>query len=65
MPVDRIMGFLKWEILRRDGNKIEEHIVAWENGKYFTYVATVGLPLRAYVATISIKSKTKTTALPY
>lgn len=44
-----------------DGNKIEEHIVAWENGKYFTYVATVGLPLRAYVATISIKSKTKTT----
>ena len=41
-----------------DGNKIEEHVVAWENGQYFTYVATEGLPLRAYVATISIKSKT-------
>ena len=43
-----------------DGNKIEEHIVSWEKGEYFTYVATEGLPLRAYVATISIKNKTKT-----
>ena len=43
-----------------DGNKIEEHIVAWEKGEYFTYVATEGLPLRAYVATISIKNKSKT-----
>ena len=43
-----------------DGNKIEEHIVAWKKGEYFTYVATEGLPLRAYVATISIKNKTKT-----
>ena len=43
-----------------DGNKIEEHIVAWKKGEYFTYVATEGLPLRAYVATISIRSKTRT-----
>ena len=43
-----------------DGNKIEEHVVAWENGQYFTYVVTEGLPLRAYIATISIKSKTPT-----
>ena len=42
-----------------DGNEIEDHIVAWRKGEYFTYVATEGLPLRAYVATISIKSKTK------
>ena len=42
-----------------DGTKIEEHIVVWEKGVYFTYVATEGLPLRAYVATISIKNKTK------
>ena len=42
-----------------DENKIEEHVVAWVKGEYFTYVATEGLPLRAYVATISIKSKTK------
>lgn len=42
-----------------DGNQIEEHVVAWKTGEYFTYVATEGLPLRAYVATISIKSKSK------
>jgi hypothetical protein len=41
-----------------DGNKIEEHVVAWKKSEYFTYVATEGLPLRAYVATISIKLKT-------
>lgn len=52
-----------------DGSKIEEHIVAWENNEYFTYVATEGLPLRAYVATISIekqlKNKTKLTWKSY
>ena len=42
-----------------DGNKIEEHVVAWKDKEYFTYIATEGLPLRAYVATISIKSKSK------
>ena len=47
------------KITFNDGNTIEEHIVAWENGEYFTYVATEGLPLRAYVATISIKRVSK------
>jgi hypothetical protein len=47
------------EITFNDGNTIEEHVVAWENEKSFTYVATEGLPLRAYVATISIQPKTK------
>jgi len=42
-----------------DGTKIEEHVVAWKNKEYFTYIATEGLPLRAYVATISIKAKSK------
>jgi len=42
-----------------DGNKIEEHVIAWKRGEYFTYIATEGLPLRAYVATISIKIKSK------
>ena len=40
-----------------DGNKIEEHVVAWKDKEYFTYVATEGLPLRAYVATISIRTR--------
>ena len=39
-----------------DGSTVEEHIVAWNNGESFTYVATHGLPLRAYVATLSIRS---------
>ena len=47
------------KILFNDGNTIEEHIVAWKAGEYFTYIATEGLPLRAYVATISIKPKNK------
>jgi hypothetical protein len=42
-----------------DGNQIEEHIVAWKKGEYFTYIATEGLPLRAYVATISINAKSR------
>ena len=45
----------------KDGNKIEEHIVAWKKGDYFTYIATEGLPLRAYVATISINAKSRNT----
>ena len=44
-----------------NGDKIEEHVVAWKVGEYFTYIATEGLPLRAYVATISIKRKTSNT----
>lgn len=45
-----------------DDSQIEEHIVAWQNGESFTYIATEGLPLRAYVATISVKAKPKKTA---
>ena len=44
----------------KDGSKIEEHVVAWKDKEYFTYVATEGLPLRVYVATISVKRKTRT-----
>ncbi|MFB5607640.1 MAG: SRPBCC family protein [Candidatus Nitrosomaritimum yanchengensis] len=47
------------EITFNDGNTIEEHVVAWNDREYFTYVATEGLPLRAYVATISIKPKSR------
>ncbi len=42
-----------------DGKTIEEHIVSWSAGRSFTYVATDGLPLRAYVATITINSNEK------
>ena len=40
-----------------DGNQIEEHIVSWDEKKSFSYIATTGLPLRLYYATISILPK--------
>jgi len=46
-------------ITYEDGNEIEEHVVAWKKGEYFTYIETEKLPLRAYIATISIKTKSK------
>jgi len=42
-----------------DGNDIEELIVGWKNGEYISYIATNGLPLRAYHATISIQPLNK------
>ena len=44
-----------------DGNTIEEHVVAWKEGEYLTYIATEGLPLRAYIATLSNKTENKKT----
>lgn len=40
-----------------DNTSIEEHVVSWEPTRQFTYIATEGLPLRAYVATISLNPK--------
>jgi ligand-binding SRPBCC domain-containing protein len=45
-----------------DGNVVEEIIVGWKNEEYFSYIATRGLPLRAYHATISIKPLDKMTS---
>ena len=42
-----------------DGNAIEEHVVLWNPNHFFSYIATTGLPLRVYHATISIQSKNK------
>ncbi len=51
------------KITFNDNSTIEEHVIAWKDREYFTYIATEGLPLRAYVATISIKPKTKNSVL--
>ena len=45
-----------------DGNVVEEIIVGWKNEEYFSYIATSGLPLRAYHATISLKPLGKITS---
>lgn len=36
------------------GTRVEEHVVAWVPGESFSYAATSGLPLRSYVASISL-----------
>ena len=38
-----------------DGSDVEEHIIEWYPKKGFTYIAITGLPLLAYLATISMK----------
>ena len=48
-------------ITLNDGSQIEEHIVAWNSKKHFSYIAVTGLPLRLYHATISIAPKKKST----
>lgn len=41
-----------------DCSEVEEHVVAWENKKYFSYIAVSGLPLRVYHATIWLVPQT-------
>ncbi len=48
-----------------DGNQIEEHVVGWKNGEYFSYIAVSGLPLRAYHATLSVTKQNKKTKLTW
>ena len=38
-----------------DGSNVEEHVVDWSPKKSFSYIAITGLPLLAYLATISIE----------
>ena len=38
-----------------DGSDVEEHIVEWSPKKCFSYIAITGLPLLAYLATITMK----------
>ena len=38
-----------------DGSDVEEHIVEWSPKKGFSYIAITGLPLLAYLATITME----------
>jgi hypothetical protein len=42
-----------------DGSVVIEYAVGWEEGKYISYIATCGLPLDGYHATISVSPKGK------
>jgi hypothetical protein len=42
-----------------DGSNVVEYAVGWEDEKYISYIATAGLPLDGYHATIAILPKGK------
>ena len=42
-----------------DGSNVEENIVWWSPKEGFAYIAITGLPLLAYLATISMKKTSK------
>ncbi len=48
-----------------DGAEVIEYAVGWEDGKYLSYIATSGLPLDGYHATISILPKGKTSQVSW
>jgi hypothetical protein len=43
-----------------DGSNVVEYAVGWQDGKLVSYIATSGLPLDGYHATLSISQKEKT-----
>lgn len=48
-----------------DQSQVIEYVVGWNPGHYLTYIATSGLPLDAYHATLSILAKNKKTRLSW
>ena len=40
-----------------DGSKVIEYAVGWSDGEYISYIATSGLPLDGYHATLSVFPK--------
>lgn len=52
-------------ILFDDGGNVIEYVTGWENGKFLSYIATEGLPLGGYHATLSIAPRGKSTHLTW
>lgn len=48
-----------------DGSQVIEYAVGWKDEEYLSYVATSGLPLDGYHATISIVSKAKSSQVTW
>jgi hypothetical protein len=48
-----------------DGSQVTEFITGWKENNYLSYVATSGLPLEAYHATLSISLKNSSTRLSW
>ena len=45
------------DVILDDNTVLEEHIVDWQDGRSFSYVAVTGMPVRTYFATLSIKPR--------
>lgn len=45
------------DVILDDNTVLEEHIVDWQEGRSFSYVAVTGMPVRTYFATLSIKPR--------
>ena len=54
--IKRGVGAIR-DVILDDNTLLEEHIVDWQNGHSFSYVAVTGMPVRTYFATLSIKSR--------
>lgn len=48
-----------------NGEQVTEYIVGWNDGKYLSYIATDGLPLDGYHATLSILQSGKSTRITW
>lgn len=48
-----------------DGGEVIEYAVGWKNQEYLSYIATSGLPLAGYHATISIVPKGKSSQITW
>lgn len=42
-------------VIFEDKSRVEEHVTSWRTGESYTYVAASGLPVRAYVATMTVR----------
>ena len=47
------------DVILDDNTSLEEHIVDWQNGQSFSYVAVTGMPVRTYFATLAIKPRNR------
>ena len=47
------------DVILDDNTLLEEHIVDWQNGHLFSYVAVTGMPVRTYFATLSVKPRNR------
>ena len=56
--IKRGVGAIR-DVILDDNTVLEEHIVDWQEGHSFSYVAVTGMPVRTYFATLSIRPRSR------